>query len=88
MFPLEKIATKGPQDPRWPAFIFFSGLSKLKSVPIEHLAVHFESHVIADANDVAIPLLGSAFCKGRECHPSFFTILFEAQSPQLTYILG
>ena len=85
MFPLEKIATKGPQDPGWPAFIFFSGLSKLKSVPIEHLAGYFESHVIASTSDeVAIPLLGSAFCYGRECHPSFFTILFEAQSPQLT----
>ena len=87
MFPLEKIATKGPQDPGWPAFIFFSGLSKLKSVSIEHLAGYFESHVIASASDglkVAIPLLGSAFCYGREFHPSFFTILFEAQSPQLT----
>ena len=85
MFPLEKIATEGPQDPGWPALFFLSGLSKLKSVPIKHLQVAFQSHrvYVSDAS-FAIPLLGSEFCDSRICHPSFFTTLFETQSSQLT----
>ena len=95
MFPPEKIATERPHDPEWPALFFFSGLSKLKSIPIEDLQVAFESHRVFERHDVirkllvsgtsvAIPLLGRAFCNSRICHPSFFTMLFEAQSLQLT----
>ena len=94
-FPPEKIATERPHDPEWPALFFFSGLSELKSIPIEDLQVAFESHRVFQRHDVirkqivsdasfAIPLLGSAFCNSRICHPSFFTMLFEAQSLQKT----
>ena len=95
MFSPEKKATERPLDPELPALFFFSGLSALKSIPIEDLQVAFESHRVFQRHDVirkqivsdasfAIPLLGSAFCNSRICHPSFFTMLFEAQSPQKT----
>ena len=87
LFPLDTLVKEGAQEEsgyHWPALFFLAGLTKLRSVPIEHLKSAIKSPNVFQEDDYSALLYGKLLCDSRKCHPSFFQTLFEAQSHELT----
>ena len=64
--------------------VFLAGVTKLSTVPIELLKSALKSVSTSANARLSYSLYGRTFCDSSVCNPSFFQILFEAHSHELT----